>query len=424
MFYMLFQGGKTSIMLFVMVSLLALYWFISLLGTRLKTRGYRSLSVKEEREPLQAGNQVRIQFRMEPPRFLPVPYVIVREVLVRHSGESWSFEESVVPNVRSGGELSYQTPPLERGTYSFAATELVYEDIFGLVEHKRTISIPGSFQVLPRTVFIPRWQLFERGHRLAGPEDHALSRRETTQTSGVRDYVPGDRITRIHWNATAKTGSLKSKEFEHEAMPKTMLVLDAAKDSYPKLEQFELAVSTAASLLDYGARNRISMGLCTLGARPAVFPPVPGPYHRQEMLHHLVDLMPEGEADGHSYLESQAHQFRRGSLLVYISSKRMEAASELIHFARQRQLPFYHIQIGSRSEPGPVPGRGSGSGLGAGSGAGIGPGIGSGFGSGYGSGPGLAAAFPSYSSWGYSGIQGSYVRSLEELPAAIGGARL
>ncbi|GGA20092.1 DUF58 domain-containing protein [Paenibacillus physcomitrellae] len=387
--YVLFQGGKTSIMLFVMVSLLAVYWFLNLLGTKLKTRGSRALSTNEDQRQLQAGDQVRIKFRMEPPRFLPVPYVIVREVLKRHSGESWSFEESVVPKVRSGGELVYQTPPLERGSYSFTDTELVYEDIFGLVEHKRMMSVPGNFQVLPRTVFVPRWQLFERGLRFAGPQtQQAQSRHETTQIGGVRDYVPGDRMTRIHWNATARTGELKSKEFEHESMPNTMLILDGNGESYPHPDQFELAVSTTASLLDYGGRNRIRMGLCTLNAFPNIFPPELG--QQQQMLHHLVDLLPDGKgySYGYEFMESQGHLFRSGMLLVYISPQSLEGSSRLFQFARQRQMSLYHIQIGSQANKG----------------------------------MGLTA--PQKNLWSPAGIQGTYLNAIEELPAAVGGGRV
>ena len=48
-----------------------------------------------------------------------MPYMIVREVLQRHNGDSWSFEDSVIPNLRGAGKLVFQTPPLERGRYAF-----------------------------------------------------------------------------------------------------------------------------------------------------------------------------------------------------------------------------------------------------------------------------------------------------------------
>ena len=114
-------------------------------------------------------------------------------MLHRHNGESWSFKESLIPNMRGNGELSFQTPPLERGKYVFSETECASEDIFGLIEHRGKFKAKGEFRVLPRTVFIPYWQLYDRKSRLSGPQTALTrSRRETTQINGVRDYVYGD----------------------------------------------------------------------------------------------------------------------------------------------------------------------------------------------------------------------------------------
>lgn len=219
--YVLFQGGKTSFMLFIMVSVLILYLIIGGLGGVRRAKGTRSLySEQDKPDLLYAGGYLRVKLNVNIPGFLPLPYVVVREILKRHNGESWVFEESLVPSLRGRGELLFQTPVLERGCYTFESTDILSEDIFGLMEHKGTFKAEGRFRVLPRAVVVPRWQLYERRARLSGPQASLLqSRRETTQINGVRDYVYGDRLTRIHWNATAKTGAWKSKEFEHESVP-------------------------------------------------------------------------------------------------------------------------------------------------------------------------------------------------------------
>lgn len=349
--YMLFQGGKTSIMLFVMVTLLALYLLLGQLGKLLRYRGNRNLTLDVQQGPIQAGSQVRVEFHMDTPRLLPVPYMIVKELLQRHNGDSWSFEDSVVPRLRSGGELIYQTPPLERGRYTFADTVLAYEDIFGIMEHRRKISVSSTFQVLPRTIFIPRWSMYDHGFRLAGLESvHALSHRETTQINGIRDYIYGDRLSRIHWNATARTGNWMSKEYEHESMPKTIIVLDCSRDAYPDPEIFELAVSSAASLLEYGERRLLSMGLVTLNHNPALFPAKTGRGHHQEKLHHMVELASDGQGNGLSYLESRRNEFVPGMLFVYITARTGDSAMDILAFAKQRRTVPYLLHIGGREE--------------------------------------------------------------------------
>ncbi|MGQ8872779.1 DUF58 domain-containing protein [Paenibacillus sp. TSA_86.1] len=346
--YVLFQGGKTSLMLLSMVTLICLYLAIAGFSGVKRTQGVRTLSSGQDHEELlHAGDQVQVKLSLTIPGFLPLPYVVVREILHRHNGELWSFKESLIPSMRGSGELSFQTPPLERGKYVFSETECASEDIFGLIEHRGTFQARGEFRVLPRTVFIPYWQLYDRKSRLSGPQTALTrSRRETTQINGVRDYVYGDRLSRIHWNATAKTGNWKSKEFEHESVPKTILVLDALAGSYPHGEAFELAVSTTASLLDYGSRERMGMGLLTLAEKVSFMPPSESLIERQKMMHHLVDIQDNGQdASLLPGVEKIARQFPQGAYFVVISPQKDEKILELLRWADTRGMTPCHILI-------------------------------------------------------------------------------
>lgn len=344
--YVLFQGGKTSLMLLSMVTLLCVYLAIAGFSGVRRAQGVRRLSSGPDHEELlHAGDQVQVQLSLTIPGFLPLPYVVVREMLHRHNGESWSFKESLIPNMRGNGELSFQTPPLERGKYVFSETECASEDIFGLIEHRGKFRAKGEFRVLPRTVFIPYWQLYDRKSRLSGPQTALTrSRRETTQINGVRDYVYGDRLSRIHWNATAKTGNWKSKEFEHESVPKTILVLDALASSYEHGDAFEIAVSTAASLLEYGARERMGMGLLTLSDETSYMAPSESQLERQKMMHHLVDIQYNGQ-DTHLLpgVERIARQLPQGAYFVVISPQKDEKILELLRWADTRGMTPCHI---------------------------------------------------------------------------------
>lgn len=344
--YVLFQGGKTSLMLLSMVTLLCVYLAIAGFSGVRRAQGVRRLSSGPDHEELlHAGDQVQVQLSLTIPGFLPLPYVVVREMLHRHNGESWSFKESLIPNMRGNGELSFQTPPLERGKYVFSETECASEDIFGLIEHRGKFKAKGEFRVLPRTVFIPYWQLYDRKSRLSGPQTALTrSRRETTQINGVRDYVYGDRLSRIHWNATAKTGNWKSKEFEHESVPKTILVLDALASSYEHGDAFEIAVSTAASLLEYGARERMGMGLLTLSDETSYMAPSESQLERQKMMHHLVDIQYNGQ-DTHLLpgVERIARQLPQGAYFVVISPQKDEKILELLRWADTRGMTPCHI---------------------------------------------------------------------------------
>jgi uncharacterized protein (DUF58 family) len=83
--------------------------------------------------------------------------------------------------------------------------------------------------------------------------------------SGVREYVPGDSPKRIHWRATARTGTLQTRVYEPSASPVAAIFLDTITFSYLWEGQnsalLELAVTTAASLSRQLLEGRHQVGL-------------------------------------------------------------------------------------------------------------------------------------------------------------------
>jgi uncharacterized protein (DUF58 family) len=63
----------------------------------------------------------------------------------------------------------------------------------------------------------------------------------------IRDYVPSDSARHVHWKASAKTSTLKTREYAAEETRRATLVLD--RFGHPgDIERFERLVSNAASL--------------------------------------------------------------------------------------------------------------------------------------------------------------------------------
>lgn len=294
LFYLLFQGGKTAFMLFVILNLLFVYLLLGRWSGIARASGKRALTVRgaaSHEGSVAAGGTLEVELDVKVPGFYPLPYVIVRDHLVRHNGQNLQFETSFVPNWKRSGQVVYRTPPLQRGEYRFERTDCLAYDIFGLFEHKGSFQAGSALSVLPQTVALRDWSAVQRGIR--GPFSHAAASRaakETTQINGVREYLYGDRLSRIHWNATAKTGQWKSKAFERESLPRTLIILDRCLPSYDgaMAERFELAVSVAASLLEHGLRNDTAMGLFSAGEKVTMFPPKSGTDQRNIIMKHLT----------------------------------------------------------------------------------------------------------------------------------------
>jgi uncharacterized protein (DUF58 family) len=321
--YLLFQGGKTSLMLFMIVNALLIYL---MLGRWSGIGGVQGLRFIESREGssalLTAGMRLQVKLRMQIPGLWPLPYIIVREKLVRSTGgESQLYEMSFVPDYRRRGEVQFETAPLRRGRYQFQSTDCSTRDIFGLFEHRGSFAQPLHIQVLPRTVELKDWRLFRRSQRGVFQQTFtSLWARETTQIDGVREYIHGDRLSRIHWNATAKTGQWKSKEFEREALPRVVFVLDRNASSYLVADKFELAVSVAASLLELTTNKGMPIGFVSSGQSAYWFGEGRSPISRDEVLQHLVDVECDGVQSLGDILCQVAERFEPGVHVVIIGA--------------------------------------------------------------------------------------------------------
>ncbi|REJ15205.1 MAG: DUF58 domain-containing protein [Paenibacillaceae bacterium] len=320
--YLLFQGGKTALMLFVILNVLLLYLALGRLSGIGRVKGERRLggNAGPHTPVLSAGSKLEVGLDIRIPGFWPVPYVLVQDTLERTGGQPMMFEVSFIPDFRRTGSVHYSTPPLQRGWYTFRKTECVTRDIFGLFEHRGSIDSVQRFTVLPQTVPIRQWNRVERG--LKGPYAYAVSNRfskETTQINGVREYIYGDRLSRIHWNATAKTGEWKSKEFDRESVPRTVIVLDRCGTAYVNADHFELAVSIAASLVEYGIRRETAMGIVSSGATADGFLPRSTAEQRQLILNHLVGVQADGTAGLYRSLRQSPLLIPRGSFVVLVT---------------------------------------------------------------------------------------------------------
>jgi uncharacterized protein (DUF58 family) len=84
-----------------------------------------------------------------------------------------------------------------------------------------------------------------RGH--VGADERV--ERGGTDLVGLREYVPGDDLRRLHWATSARTGTLMIREDADPARPHLAVVLDDHAGSYAEAGELEDAVEVAASLV-------------------------------------------------------------------------------------------------------------------------------------------------------------------------------
>jgi uncharacterized protein (DUF58 family) len=90
---------------------------------------------------------------------------------------------------------------------------------------------------------------------------------------GVRDYVPGDPVRRVHWPSTARRGDLVVKEVEEPGAPRLVVALDLGGGG----EAGERAAARAAWYAYEGLRRGYEVVMATAEPVGPVVAPVGPP---------------------------------------------------------------------------------------------------------------------------------------------------
>ncbi|MFA5309878.1 MAG: DUF58 domain-containing protein [Dehalococcoidales bacterium] len=152
----------------------------------------------------------------------------------------------------------------ERGAFIFGPTRLRSGDLFGFFRREKLIEQQDYLMVYPRLVpleklGIPSQQLFgdiRLKHHLF--QDPVL-------TAGVREYLPGDSLKRIHWKSTARLGRLQTKIYEPTTTVDISILLDVRTLKAPlwgsNYQLQELSIITAASISQHALNTGFRVGL-------------------------------------------------------------------------------------------------------------------------------------------------------------------
>ncbi len=139
----------------------------------------------------------------------------------------WHSVSRVITALGRKGVYRWQARTLctQRGRFRLGPMRLRSGDPLGIFTMERRLQGSGFLIVYPLTVELPSFE--PSISELAGGEArHRRTYQMTTNAAGVRDYVPGDSLNRIHWATTARTGRLIAKEFELDPTSDVWLYLD------------------------------------------------------------------------------------------------------------------------------------------------------------------------------------------------------
>jgi len=229
-----------------------------------------------------------------------------------------------------------------RGGFAIGPTRLVVSDALGLFRVERRFPAERTLVVLPM-VFPVRNFPQPPGFLPGGRVIRRRSVDITPHASGVRPYVPGDPMRRIHWPTTARRGQLVVKEFEQDPQAEVWIFLDAQKTvqaeaAYetpamplesvlftrkPKLilppSTLEYAISIAASLAHYFISDKRSVGLVARDRAYAMIPAERSERQETKILETLAFIEGKGDQSISALVSAHAPLLSKGSSVLLLT---------------------------------------------------------------------------------------------------------
>lgn len=232
-------------------------------------------------------------------------------------------QKMVVPGFRKISSWTYAIDQMPRGEHVLEGIHLEVADFFGWVKKSVLLPVQQTILVYPNTVEIvyrPMESRYDQG-TMAAPFTLV---KDTTMTSGLRDYQTGDRVSWIHWKSYARTQTLRTKEFE-DRQSQELFLLDDRRSS----EKFELQVELVASILQSIVRANSSVAYLSVGQNRNHFPLVQTEEHLQRVMYHLAKVQDDLDKPVDQAIGRELQQMNTSSLLYVTSQLSMDMVQSI-----------------------------------------------------------------------------------------------
>jgi len=266
---------------------------------------------------------------------------------------------TLVPGRKKRNYLA-RTWLLNRGAFDLGPTKITTGDPFGLFTASRVFKSREKLIVFPKVHEITSFA-YPSGLLPGGQVIRRKSPDITPHASGVREYVHGDAMKRIHWPSSARRGHLMVKEFEQDPQAEIWLYLDSHRAVHversstqdvptvdttmffrrPKfklpISTLEYCVSITASLAHYFIGQHRSVGYVSVGQTFSIHPAERSERQEAKIMETLAFVKANGTLSIAALVAAQSSQLPQGSSVVLVSPT---VRPDLLHAVDDLQMRY------------------------------------------------------------------------------------
>ncbi len=298
--------------LFVLGSVAVLLVVLAVLWT---SRTYLRLDVDRQVAPLRvhagAPSRVELKVRNAGPRRTPV--LALFDPVSRTQGA-----DLLLGPLEPLGttRAAYRLPTEHRGIVRIGPLVATVGDPFGLAAVASPVAPLIELTVFPRVdniVAVPQ----TTGHDpLAGAEHPTALGRAGEDFYGLRPYVVGDDLRRVHWSSTARRDELMVRQDELPWQGRLVVLLDVRRSTH-SAESLERSVSAVASIVTASWKRRDLIRLITTDGTDSGF--AAGAAQAESIMQHLAVLEATPGGSFRDVVNSLSRQPGGGGLVAVVA---------------------------------------------------------------------------------------------------------
>ncbi|MBN2668210.1 MAG: DUF58 domain-containing protein [Bacteroidales bacterium] len=233
-----------SLILILALSLLTLADVVLLYSKKQGVEAHRQLG-----EKLSNGDFNAIQIELANYYSFKIHAKIIDELPVQLQERNFLIKRNL--DVGKKTQLTYHIRPSERGEYHFGRLLIFISSPIRLVSRRYTFDQFQMAPVYPSFVQLKKFDLIVSAYRNEFGLKKIRRIGHTMEFEQIKDYVLGDDMRTINWNATAKKNQLMVNQFQDEKSQPVYSIIDKGRSMKMPFNQL--------SLLDYSINASLVM---------------------------------------------------------------------------------------------------------------------------------------------------------------------
>jgi len=259
-----------------------------------------------------------------------------------------------------------------RGAFTLGPTKVNTGDPFSLFRWSRNVAASQTLIVYPMLFEIKSF-IFPPGLLPGGRVIRRKSADITPHASGIREYMHGDAMKRIHWPTSLRRNQLMVKEFEQDPQAEVWMFLDSQRGVHvekPQVQEeisvenmlfsrrpkfrlppstLEYSISITASLVHYFLAQKRAVGYVSVGRTYTIHPAERSERQEAKILETLAFVEANGELSIAALVGTQAAQLPQGSSAILVTPSVREDLIAAVEDLLRRYLRPVVILLDSSS---------------------------------------------------------------------------